>query len=180
MKQFVNSSLIVRVFYVLTLVFSLSIQAQEEFSDIDILDDVSAVVVNKKMFEMIGNVKVESEDPETQKYLSLINNLDYLKVYTSDSALSSKKMAKSFISHVNSTGGLEELMRVQDKDEVVKIYAKQNQQSQEINQMVMFVNNKNSHSTSIIVLKGVFKLEDLDILTKKLNIPSSEHLSKSK
>ena len=59
--------------------------AQSAFDKFDGQDDVTSIVVNKKMFELMSKVKVDASDKETQQYLSLIKKLDNLKVFTTKS-----------------------------------------------------------------------------------------------
>ena len=50
--------------------------AQSAFDKFDGQDDVTSIVVNKKMFELMSKVKVDASDKETQQYLNLIKKLD--------------------------------------------------------------------------------------------------------
>ena len=58
---------------------------QAAFDKFDGQDDVTSVIVNKKMFQMMGSVKMDNKDKETQQYLNLIKKLDNLKVFTTNS-----------------------------------------------------------------------------------------------
>jgi hypothetical protein len=49
------------------------------FDKFDGQDDVTSIIVNKKMFELMSKVKVDASDKETQ-YMNLIKKLDNLKV----------------------------------------------------------------------------------------------------
>lgn len=53
--------------------------AQSVFDKFGGQDDVTSVIVNKKMFQMMGNVKMDSKDKEAAQYLALIKKLDNLK-----------------------------------------------------------------------------------------------------
>jgi hypothetical protein len=57
-----------------------SIFAQAVFDKFDGQDDVTSIIVNKKMFELMSKVKVDASDKETQQYMNLIKKLDNLKV----------------------------------------------------------------------------------------------------
>jgi hypothetical protein len=56
-----------------------SIFAQAVFDKFDGQDDVTSIIVNKKMFELMSKVKVDASDKETQQYMNLIKKLE-LKV----------------------------------------------------------------------------------------------------
>jgi hypothetical protein len=46
--------------------------AQAVFDKFDGQDDVTSIIVNKKMFELMSKVKVDASDKETQQYMNLI------------------------------------------------------------------------------------------------------------
>ena len=101
---------------VLVLLFSLLPTAffgQAAFDKFDGQDDVTSVIVNKKMFEMMGSVKKDNKDKESQQYLSFIKNLDNLKVFSTTSTRVTSEM-KATADKYMKTAGLEELMRIND------------------------------------------------------------------
>ena len=53
--------------------------AQGAFDKFDGQDDVTSIIVNKKMFDLMSKVKMDSSDKEAQQYLNLIKKLDNLK-----------------------------------------------------------------------------------------------------
>ena len=87
--------------------------AQSAFDKYDGQDDVTSIIVNKKMFQMMGSVKVDANNKETQQYLDLMKKLDNLKVFTTKSTRVSADMKLSADKYIK-TAGLEELMRVND------------------------------------------------------------------
>jgi isocitrate dehydrogenase kinase/phosphatase len=59
---------------IIALVFTLITSpffAQAVFDKFDGQDDVTSIIVNKKMFELMSKVKVDASD-ETQQYMNLI------------------------------------------------------------------------------------------------------------
>ena len=81
--------------------------AQSGFEKYDGQDGVTSVVVNKKMFQMMGSVKVDANDKETQQYLNLMKKLDNLKVFTTTSTKIAADMKLSADKYMK-TAGLEE------------------------------------------------------------------------
>jgi hypothetical protein len=55
---------------------------QSVFDKFDGMDDVTSVLVTKKMFQMMGNVKMDANDKETQQFITLTKKLNNLKVFT--------------------------------------------------------------------------------------------------
>src|SRR3970040_1667984 len=97
--------------------------SQAAFDKFDGQDDVTSIVVNKKMFDLMSKVKVDASDKETQQYLNLIKKLDNLKVFTTKSTRVENEMKASADKYIKSAG-LEELMRVNDSGKNIKILVK--------------------------------------------------------
>ena len=56
--------------FIITIVIALvsnSFFAQAAFEKFDGQDDVTSIIVNKKMFELMSNVKMDASDKETQQ-----------------------------------------------------------------------------------------------------------------
>lgn len=147
--------------------------AQSTFDKYDGLEDVTAVIVNKKMFEMMGNIK--SNDKESQQYMNLVKKLDNLRVFvtsspkiTSDMKLTSDKYLKS--------ASLEELMRVNDGGKNIKIYVKSGGSTTKVKELLMFIEGGGKDETVLMSLKGDFDLNDVSALTD--NLPGGDALKK--
>ncbi len=54
--------------------------AQSTFEKYASKEQVNAVLVTKKMFELMGKVKADNSDTPTQKYLELTKKIDELRV----------------------------------------------------------------------------------------------------
>ena len=79
-------AILIAIFYVPLLV---SAQTFDAFED---EKDVTSVVVTKNMFKLLSKIDLESQDPEAQEYISLINNLDNIKIYTTENPEVAKRM----------------------------------------------------------------------------------------
>lgn len=94
-------------------------QAQSLFDKYEDLDKVSAVVVNKSMFNLLSKIDVEVDDPEAKDFMDIAKSLNNLKVFiTEDQAIGADM--KASVEKYLKTAKLEELMRVKDKDANVK------------------------------------------------------------
>jgi hypothetical protein len=142
-------------------------------------DDVTSIIVNKKMFDLMSKVKMEGTDAETQKYLKLIKKLDDLKVFmtgnqktTSDMRLNVEKYIKTNI--------LEELMQVNDNGKNVKIYVKSGSSDTMVKELLMLIEDGNvkSNGTVLMSLTGDFDINEISTLTNKMNIPGGDILKK--
>ncbi len=152
---------------------------QSIFDKFDGQDDVNAVIVNKKMFQMMGNVKMDNKDKETQQYLTLIRKLDNLKVFTTTNKKISTDMKLTSDKHIK-TVGLEELMRVNDSGKTIKIYVKSGANETQIKELLMYIEGSGKENQTVLMsLTGDFDLDNISVLTEKMRIPGGEVLRKA-
>lgn len=153
--------------------------AQSAFDKYDGQDGVTSVVVNKKMFQMMGSVKVDANDKETQQYLNLIRKLDNLKVFTTTSAKYAADMKMTAEKYVK-TAGLDELMRVNENGKNIKIMVKSGTNNSQVKELLMFIEDGTKQNETVLMsLTGDFNLNEISILTDKMNIPGSDDLKKA-
>lgn len=148
--------------------------AQTAFDKFDGQDDVTAVVVNKKMFKMMGDVKSK----ENQQYLSLIKKLDNLRVFTTQSTRVTSDMKATSEKYIK-TAGLEELMRVTEKGQNIKILVKSGTSDTNVRELLMFIEGSGKNETVLMSLTGDFDLNDISMLTDKLNLPGGANIDKA-
>lgn len=169
MKKFV----IVFILALMPSLFFAQVSAFDKFEK----NGVTAVIVNKKMFELMGNVKTP-KDKETQQYLNLIRKLDYLKVFTTTSskiALEMKGTVESYLKR----NPLEELMRISDSGRNIRIYVKSGSTSSQVKELLMFMEGSGKNDTVLMTLTGSFDLSEISLLTDKMNLPGGNVLNKA-
>lgn len=150
--------------------------SQSIFDKFEGHDEVVAIVVNKKMFEMMGNVK--TNDKESQQLLRLTKGLNNLKVFTTSDSKWSNEMKATVDSYLKKNT-MEELMRVSDGSRSnVKIYIKPGNSSTEVKELLMFISGKDQE-TVLLSLTGTFDLNDLSAPTEKMSLPGGEELKKA-
>lgn len=152
--------------------------AQAAFDKFDGQDDVTSIIVNKKMFDLMSKVKVDASDKETQQYLSLIKKLDNLKVFTTKSTRVEGEMKIAADRYVKSAG-LEELMRVNDSGKNIKISVKSGAKDSQIRELLMFIEGAKNDDTVLMSLTGDFDLSEISVLTDKMRIPGGDDLKKA-
>ena len=153
--------------------------AQSAFDKYDGQDDVTSIIVNKKMFQMMGSVKVDANDKETQQYLTLMKKLDNLKVFTTTSTRVLTEMKLSTDKYIV-TNGLEELMRTNDSGKNVRILVKSGTIEGQVKELLMFIEGSNKENETVLMsLTGTFDLSEISILTDKMKIPGGEDLKKA-
>lgn len=167
--------------YILILIAALtsnSFYAQTTFDKYNGQDDITAIVVNKKMFELMSKVKVDASDKETQQYMSLIKKLDNLRVFTTTNSSKASDMKSTAEKYVKAAG-LDQLMQINDGGKNVKISVKSAGNDSQIQELVMFIEGANrTNETVLMSLTGNFNLSELSVLTDKMKIPGGEDLKK--
>ena len=152
--------------------------AQGAFDKFDGQDDVTSVIVNKKMFEMMSKVKVDASDKEMQQYHRLIKKLDNLKVFTTKSSRVEAEM-KATAERYMKTANLEELMRVNDNGRSIKILVKSGAKDTQIRELLMFMDGGKGEDSVLMSLTGDFDLNEISVLTDKMRFPGGDDLKKA-
>ncbi len=159
--------------------------SQSIFDKYEDLDNVSAVIVNKSMFNLLAKMDVDVDDPEAQEYMNMAQSLNGLKVFITEDAKVSADMKATVTKYLKSAK-LEELMRVKDKDTNVKFYIKNGKDEDHVSELLMLVSgmknvdievNGRKFETVLLSLTGDIDLSKIGSLTRKMNLP--EELKKA-
>lgn len=152
---------------------------QAAFDKFDGQDDITSIIVNKKMFELMSKVKVDVTDKDAQPYLNLIKKLDNLKVFTTSSTRVTAEMKATSEKYMKSAG-LDELMRVNDNGKNIKIAVRSGAKDSQIKELLMFMEGSSKgNQTVLLSLTGDFDLNEISVLTDKMRIPGGDELKKA-
>jgi hypothetical protein len=167
----------IRIIISLVIVFfSNTFFAQSTFDKFDGRDEVTSIIVNKKMFDLMSKVKVDASDKESQNYLNLIRKLDNLKVFTTINVRVTAEM-KSMTEDYSKTSSLDEVMRVNDSDQNIRILVKSGATEDQIKELLMYIEGKGKDRQTILMLiTGDFSLNEIPVLTDKMKIPGGNFL----
>ncbi|KAF2518466.1 DUF4252 domain-containing protein [Flavobacterium salilacus subsp. salilacus] len=152
--------------------------AQSAFDKFDGKDGVTAIIVSKKMFELMGNVEMDKNNKDAQQYFDLIKKLDNLKIFTTSDGKAIADMKTTVAAYLKKYP-LEELMRVNDSGKIIKIYVKSGSTSSQVKELLMFIEGGGKDETVLMTLTGNFDLSEITILTDKMNLPGGNHLRKA-
>lgn len=157
--------------------------SQSIFDKYEDMDEVSSVIVNKNMFELLLKMDVDVDDPEAKDFMDIAKSLSGLKVFITEDSGISQDM-KSTVDKYLRSASLEELMRVKDKETNVKFYIRNGKDSDHVSELLMFVTgvkdmevNDSNIETVLLTLTGDIDLTKIGSLTKKMNLP--EELEKA-
>ncbi|WP_418513494.1 DUF4252 domain-containing protein [Corallibacter sp.] len=178
----------VLLFLMAIVLFPLSSQAQDIFSKYSENPEVTYVSIKPKMFQMLAKMDINTDDPETQEYIKMVNSITSFKVVSTGNKAISKDVSNWV---KGKKGSLEELMEVKDDGVNMTFYVKEGRDSDHVSELLMFVDGlgaltkdadinvngkKREFETVVVSLTGDIDLNQISKLTQKMNIPGGEHL----
>lgn len=151
---------------------------QNAFDSFENEKDVSAVVVTKNMFKLLSKMDLNSSDPEAQAYLNMVNNLENIKIFTTENASIAKRMDDAVAKYIASSKDLGELMRVKEDGKNIRFYSKEGKNENFVSELLMHLEGTiDGKSTSVIMsITGDLDLRQISKLTEELKVPGSEQL----
>ncbi len=139
--------------------------AQSVFDQLENMDGVSSVIVNKDAFELISKFN-PSGDNEAVQIFSMIQQLKELRFFKSGDSKVAAKMEAMVVKTVKKFK-MTELMRAKDKGAHVRIYVRAGKKKDFVDEVLMFVKGvdaetKESGVEAVIVsLTGVIDVNKL-------------------
>lgn len=164
---------------ILSLVLLLSANtffAQSVFDKFEDQEGITSIIVNKKMFSLLSKMDVKNK--EDQQYINLIKKLENLRVFVTKSDKKADEIKSASDKYIK-TGNLEELMKINDKGKSVKIYVRSGASDSQIKELMMFIDGSGGEETILMSLLGDFDLNELSVLTDKMNLPGGDDLKKA-
>lgn len=159
---------------------SLSSFAQGNFDKFETNRDITSMVINQKMFKLLGKMDLDSKDPEMKGYIDMVNSLQDIKVFSTNSTEASKLMQAQFNSYLTSAK-LEQLMQVKDDGKNVRFYFKPGKSEDFVNEFVMFLDGtQGKDETVIIKITGDIDLKQIGKFANSINFSGSEQLKNVK
>ncbi|MGG7036512.1 MAG: DUF4252 domain-containing protein [Flavobacterium sp.] len=165
-----------KIIILIVLFVSDTILSQTVFDKFENQEQVATVIVNKKMFSLLSEMAVN--DAASQQYVNLIKKLDNLKVFVTGNQKIAADM-KSVSGKYVKSAGLAELLKESAEGKTISIYVKKGAAESQIKEMLMFVDGKANEDTILMVLSGNFDLDEVSLLTDKMNLPGGNDLKKA-
>lgn len=151
----------------------------QNFQKYEEMKEVDAVVITSKMFKLLTKVDLNADDPETQAYIDLIENLQEMKVFSTTNAQAREQMSKDVASYLKQ-GKMEELMRVSEDGKTVKFYYKPGKTDDYVSQLFMFMEGREKDKPVSVILNitGEINLAQVSKLANDFNIPGGDQIEK--
>ena len=169
-------------------------KAQSLFDKYEDQDEVTSVVLTQKMFRMLAELKLSTDDAEAQEMLDMAGNITGFKVLTTgDERVSAQR--KADVENYLRSSDLEELMRMKDGDQTAKFYVKEGKDDNHVRELLMFVTGlkdvmkgadieingeKREFETVLLSLTGDIDLRKISKLANQMDVPGSKQLDKVK
>jgi hypothetical protein len=152
--------------------------AQGSFDSFENEKDVTSVVVTKNMFKLLSKMDLNSQDPEVEDYLKMVDNLETIKIFTTDNPEVAARMSSKVKSYVSSNDELSELMRVKDDGKNIRFYSKQGTTDTLVSELLMHLDGlvDGASMTVVMSITGAIDLKQIGKLTQELKVPGSEQL----
>ena len=152
--------------------------AQNPFDSFENEKDVTSVVVTKNMFKLLSKMDLNSSDPEAQSYLNMVNNLDNIKIFTTENPEVAKKMDVAVSKYVAASKNLGELMRVKDDGKNIQFYSKEGKNENFVSELLMHLSGMVDGKTTTVIMSitGNIDLKQISKLTEELKVPGSDQL----
>lgn len=153
------------------------ISGAQNFDKYESMKEVDAMVVTSKMFKLLTKIDMNADDPETQQYIDLIENLDEIRVFTTKDQNIRRQMAVDVKSYLDS-GSMEELMRVSNDGKNVKFYYKPGRNDDYVSQLFMFMEGQDQSTPVSVILNitGDINLSQVSRLAQDFQIPGGKEL----
>lgn len=152
--------------------------SQNAFDSFENEKDVTSVVVTKNMFKLLSKMDLNSSDPEAQAYLKMVDNLDNIKIFTTENPAVAQKMDAAMLKYVAASKDLGELMRVKDDGKNIQFYSKEGKNENYVSELLMHLNGMvdGKITTVIMSITGNIDLKQISKLTEELKVPGSDQL----
>lgn len=167
-----------KISFLLLLFVPMVFIGQNAFDVFENEKEVTSVVVTKNMFKLLSKMDLNSSDSEAQAYLKMVNSLNDIKIFTTENSEVSKKMDATVKSYLNTSGGLEELMRIKEDGQNINFYIKEGKDENHVSELLMHLSGAVDGKTSTVVMSitGDIDLKQLSQLTSDLKVPGGERL----
>ncbi|EAQ49220.1 hypothetical protein MED217_07441 [Leeuwenhoekiella blandensis MED217] len=160
--------------------FSLTTYAQKSFDRFEDMKDVTAMVINQKMFKLLGKMDLDSKDPEMKNYIDMVNSLEDIKVFSTKSANAAKAMKGEFSAY-KASEKLEQLMSVKDEGKNVNFYYKPGKSDDFVSEFLMFIDGENNDDDTVLIkITGNIDLREIGKIANSINFDGSDELKNVK
>ena len=176
---------------ILCLIISFFCSAQNVFEQYGSNSAVTNLNVSPQMFQLLSKFKISTDDPESQAFIGMIQNLKRFRVMSTKETSIATAMENWLQDELNQTA-LESVLNITEKGVNVRFGAVYGEEEATVDRLVMYVNGLQEYidqreniqlqtTTSLdfilLEIKGKIDLNQVGTLTKLIDIPGGEYLN---
>ncbi|MDA7711060.1 DUF4252 domain-containing protein [Flavobacteriaceae bacterium] len=171
--------------------FVFNVHAQSFFDEYENRDDVSFFSISPKMFQMLGKMSINVEDPEASEFLKMVMSINNFKVLISGSDQVSTDMLQ-WVDKQVVANNLETLITIKDPEADVVFYVKEGKSADRVEKLLMYSKDRSKIDPSknlsvggrdiesvLMLLEGDIDLNQISKLTEKMDLPGGRQLQKA-
>ena len=179
------------LFVILFIGFFNQLQAQDIFDAYQNNEEVTYVSVSPKMFQLLARMTVNSADKEAQEFIQMVSSITNFRVLVSGNKSIAAKM-ESWVNQAAQKESLENLMEVKEDENEITFYVAQDASATKVNKLLMYSKGKipvknseiqlngKSIESVLLLLEGDIDLDQVAMLTEKMDLPGGDQLKKVK
>ena len=173
------------------LIVSAACSAQNVFEQYGGNAKVTNLNVSPQMFQLLSKFKISTDDPESQAFIEMIQNLKRFRVMSTKETTIATAMENWFHEELNKSS-LESVLNITEKGVNVRFGAVYGAEESTVDRLVMYVKGLQEYidqrediqlqtDTSLdfilLEIKGKIDLNQVGTLTKLIDIPGGEYLN---
>ena len=172
---------------ILVLLMSLNLlTAQNIFEQYQKDPAASYLSVSPKMFEMLGKLSLNTDDPQMNGFIDMVKSMDSFKVLSTKSGVIAKDMEAWIANQINQTQ-LETVMNLSEKNVDVQFCVVYGSDDSKVDRLVMYVKGAQKYADKegldisninfiLLSIEGDIDLNQVAILTEVIDIPGGKFL----
>ncbi len=138
---------------------------QSVFDELENMDGVSSVIINKDAFQILQKFNIDDTDNEAMEIFKIIQNLELFKLFKTENIAISNEM-ESIVNTFIKKHNLTQLMRIKDKDSRVRVYVKAGKNKDYVSEVLMFISGVSKHTegyveSAVLSLTGTIDINKL-------------------
>ena len=175
--------------FLLFIVFNFSqVTAQDVFQKYQKNPDASYLSVSPKMFEMLGKLSINNDDPKMNGFIEMVQSMKHFKVLSTKNPSIAKKMDVWLTNQLVETD-LETVLNLTEQEVEVQFCVVFGEQESKVDQLVMFVKGAQKFADQegldvsnldfiLLFIEGKIDLNQVATLTEIVDIPGGNFLKK--
>ena len=177
------------LFFGLFFFVSFPVLCQPFFEEYRDQEAVSYLSINPMMFRLMGQMNIQTDDPETRAYLDMIKSIRSFKVLVTGDAEISQSL-ETVLKKWATSEDLRLLMQLDDSDNQLWFYAEMGVEEDLVKRLLMFSRGKGLEDTIsiqgkklqsvLLLMEGDIDLTQIGKLTETMELPGGDQLKKVK